>query len=294
MLNVVESPPEADLVPLVAWLRFRNVPHRVWEEGGTVRLRVPDDEHAESLLAEGLALLRSGELIEATGTRVSREKRSASAVAEARRTPATAIYVVLALLFFPFTAIETRAVGDFTLRWLMIVPIERIDAYLSFPSLEATLRAGEIWRLWTPAFLHFGVLHLLFNLLWLWEFGRRVELGAGAGRLLEALIFIAPVANVVQYAVGDGPRFGGLSGCVFGLLAYLVVAHRLTGRSAFALPVGVVLFLILSLVAFSTGAASAFGLHVANGAHWGGFLAGMVLATIRFRSTAGGEPSLPR
>ena len=294
MSNLVKSPPEPDLAPLAAWLGERHVPHRVWEEGGAVHLAIPEDSRLANILTEGVAALRSGALTAPERDESTNEAPVALLLRGAQRTPATTLFVLLALLFFPFTALESQSLGDFTLRWLMIVPIERLEAFISFPSLETTLQAGEIWRLWTPAFLHFGVLHLLFNLLWLWEFGRRVELGAGAGRLLEAMIFIAPIANVVQYAVGDGPRFGGLSGCVFGLLAYLVVAHRLSRRSAFALPVGVVLFLILSLVAFSTGAASAFGLHVANGAHWGGFLAGMVLAAIRFRSTPGGEPSLPR
>ena len=55
-------------------------------------------------------------------------------------------------------------------------------AALTFTPFELTAAGpvfgepgAQLWRLITPAFLHFGWLHIAFNALWTWEFGRRIE-----------------------------------------------------------------------------------------------------------------------
>lgn len=279
MIIAFETDASEDLRPLAAWLRERGVPHRVFEEGGRLRLAVPD-ERLIAVVEDGAARLRAGELrggwqgVGVASIQGGLRQRIAQA-------PVTALLVGLALLFFPATAIEHSSVEAFTLRWLMIVPIERVGDFIDFSTLPAALAAGEVWRLWTPAFLHFGAVHLAFNLLWLWEFGRRIEVGGGRALLLEAVLLLAPLANVAQYLMDDGPRFGGLSGVVYGLLGFLIVAGRRSNEPAYRVPAALVLMLVLFLVLFTTGATEPFGLFVANGAHWGGFVGGMLLAMLR-------------
>ncbi|HSG89731.1 MAG TPA: rhomboid family intramembrane serine protease, partial [Pseudomonadales bacterium] len=207
-----------------------------------------------------------------------------------RRAPATGALVLLTLALFPATLFRDGAIWDFTLRWLMFVPIERVGDFIQFATLQATLRAGEFWHLWTPALLHFGVVHLAFNLLWLWEFGRRIEAADGRMRLFEVVIVLAPISNGVQYALMDGgPVFGGLSGVVYGLLGYIVTAYRRYPQPAYNLNSGLVVMLLLFLVMFSTGVTEPFGLNIANGAHWGGLAAGVIWALIRVRPPKPGD-----
>ena len=280
-----------DLRPLAAWLRARGVPHRIFEASAQLVVSVPDPALVP-IVEEGVALLRRGELAWAPAPGGT-PRFAAALVRIALGQPTTVALVLLTLIWFPLTLSSIGPVAAFTERWLMIVPIERIGGFISFASLPNTLAAGEIWRLWTPALLHFGALHLVFNLLWLYELGRRIETGRGSRQLLEAFILIAPIANVAQYLMDAGPLFGGMSGVVYGLLGYLLIASRRDPHPALRLPPALTVMMLLFLVFFATGATEPFGLRVANGAHWGGLLAGMVLALLRVRAprTEGSEPS---
>ncbi|MGB0266675.1 MAG: rhomboid family intramembrane serine protease, partial [Pseudomonadales bacterium] len=121
----------------------------------------------------------------------------------------------------------------------------------------------------------------VFNGLWLWEFGRRIEGQEGSGRLLEGILWLAPASALAQHAVGEHPLFGGLSGVVYGLLGYLVVVHRLRPRRAYRLPPALPVLLIGLLAVMATGVTEPFGLAVANGAHLGGLLTGGLWGLVR-------------
>ena len=82
------------------------------------------------------------------------------------------------------------------------------------------VKAGEIWRLFTPMLIHFGVTHLLFNMFWLFRLGSMIESVNGALRFALLVLGIARVSNVAQYVV-SGPGFGGMSGVNYGLFGYI-------------------------------------------------------------------------
>ena len=81
------------------------------------------------------------------------------------------------------------------------------------------VRSGQLWRLVTPIFLHFGLLHLVFNMLWLYQLGGVLEIRQGRGFFVGLIILLAISSNLAQY-LHTGPNFGGMSGVVYGLLGY--------------------------------------------------------------------------
>ena len=277
-----------DLRPLCERLKGEGLPFRVYEAGGVQCLAVADEAAADRV--RGLWAAGAGERRPTVPRPGLWPLGLGGAVRrEFQRTPVTLALGALCLLLYPFLGNTVETVGP-VLRALLIVPVVPHGNLIAFPSLSATLEAGHLWRLWTPALVHFSALHLVFNSLWLWEFGRRIEGQEGSGRLLEGLLWLAPASALAQYAVGEHPLFGGLSGVVYGLLGYLVVVQRLRPRRAYRLPPALPVLLIGLLALMATGVTEPFGLSVANGAHLGGLLAGGLWGFARALWPGGGRP----
>ena len=124
------------------------------------------------------------------------------------------------------------------------------------------IKHGQIWRLVTPAFLHFGFLHVLFNLLWWKDLGTLVERKHSKYYLLAMFLVIAISSNVGQYFVA-GPRFGGMSGVVYGMLGYLWFRGKFDPTFGRELNPMVIQMMMLWFILCFTGA---FG-PIANTAH---------------------------
>lgn len=170
-------------------------------------------------------------------------------------------------------------------QWLAIVPFELIDPQHIRPeTLSATL-SGEWWRLWSPSLMHFGVLHLVFNLLWLWVFGRQIEAIDGPWRFALVLLISGIAANLAQYAVGS-VLFGGLSGIDFAVIGYVFMAARRRPGLGYQIQRSLMIFMLIYLVLCMTPLSSAIGLGaIANEAHLGGLLSGLVLGFLLPRRT---------
>ncbi|MFT5082801.1 MAG: GlpG protein, partial [Lentisphaeria bacterium] len=135
----------------------------------------------------------------------------------------------------------------------------------------AALIHGQYWRLLTPAFLHFGIVHFIFNGLWIWEIGGRLERFMGRLAYMGLFVSTALVANVAQFISGGEAVFGGLSGVVYGYFACMFILHRANKVRELELPVGLYVFLVLWLVAGFTGLIDFFmEAKIANWAHFGG------------------------
>jgi GlpG protein len=124
------------------------------------------------------------------------------------------------------------------------------------------VRQGQVWRLFTPIFLHFGILHILFNMLWLRDLGSMIEARKGWRMLLILVFVIAALSNVAQYLV-SGPSFGGMSGVVYGLLGYIWMQGRFNAGSNLFLQEQTVTLMIIWFFVCLSGLAGS----VANTAH---------------------------
>ncbi len=150
---------------------------------------------------------------------------------------------------------------------------------------------GQYWRLVTPVFLHFGWLHIVFNSLWLWDLGRRVEQVLGHFNMFMLFLVIAVVSNVSQFEFGGAGLFGGMSGVVYGLLGFSWVAPLLQPGWQIQPSSPIMLFMVGWLVACMAGMVEVLGFGaIANAAHVGGLLCGAVLgAVFGTLSRAGGD-----
>lgn len=115
--------------------------------------------------------------------------------------------------------------------------------------IPALVAHGEWWRLVTSGFLHFGLLHLAFNMIALWMIGREVETVLGRGRLLAVyLVSLLGGSAAVMLFSGAG-QTAGASGAVFGLMGALaVLLYRLrmpAGQAIGLIAVNIVLSLLI-------------------------------------------------
>ena len=96
------------------------------------------------------------------------------------------------------------------------------------------IRHGQLWRLFTPMFLHFGLAHILFNMLILRDLGSMIEARKNSLALLILVLAIAGASNLAQHLV-SGPAFGGMSGVNYGLLGYIWMQGRFNPASRLSL-----------------------------------------------------------
>lgn len=143
---------------------------------------------------------------------------------------------------------------------------------LFFPS-DAE-QSWQLWRLFSHALLHFSAIHLIFNLLWWWVLGGKIEQHSGSAKLLQLFLFTALVSGVGQYTYGGGPYFGGLSGVVYALLGYLWWLGWLAPERGLSIETSYVGFMLLWLV---IGFFEPFGMAIANMAHLFGLITGCLM-----------------
>jgi len=134
------------------------------------------------------------------------------------------------------------------------------------------VRAGEYWRLITPILIHFGPLHLLFNMIWLYQIGCMIEARRGTLQFALLVVVSGTVPMLAQYWVSGPGYVGGMSGVVYGLAGFAWMRGKYDRTSGVGLDRQSIQWLLIWLVICFSGLIG----HVANTAHLAGLVIGVV------------------
>jgi membrane associated rhomboid family serine protease len=149
------------------------------------------------------------------------------------------------------------------------------DGALWGPAVDA----GEWWRLVTSGFLHFGLMHLAFNVFALYLLGGMVE--PALGRLRFVTLYATALLGGSFGALLLSPHAltAGASGAVFGLMGAAIAGMRKRGVNP--MESGVVGLLVINLLI-------TFGVPgISIGGHLGGLAAGAAAGFVLFATEDG-------
>ncbi len=252
-LAIVFDPAFA-IEPVIDELVRQNVAHSVVENDHQLELWVDDPALVPGIEQYYQAYCRS--------------HQHALNIGNLKRVPVTTLVLCLTLLVALITQL-----GEHHIEWFLMAQMQYYprDWYL-YEGVQ------NIWRCITPIFLHFSIEHLIFNGLTFWYLGGLLERVTGRLYFIVLVLVLAVAGNVSQLLV-SGPLFGGLSGVVYGFIGMafiyqLKVINLGIPKGLFYLSIG---WLVLGI----SGVFSAMGLfNVANAAHVGGLVSGLVMAVL--------------
>lgn len=187
----------------------------------------------------------------------------------------TKVYIALCVVVFVLT---TVAGGKFELLGADPLVVMQWGALAGNPAF-GSLGVLQPWRYLSAMFVHFGALHIVFNMMALWDFGRATEQRLGGARF--TIIFV--LTGIIGFVASDfwftvvtrapyltAGASGGLFGLVGTLIGYLYAARDPMWKKFLTR------FVILAAI-------FAIALPVNNAAHVGGFLSGAPLGYLAYR-----------
>lgn len=270
---------DIDLLSYSQFLKQQGLRHRIVEESGMQAIYVESSIEVQ-FIQQSLEKFINGKEIEQSerarpsGSVISIKRIIYSILTAFIQSPITMILIVICLTVAAISSLGAAASRvDF-----MFYPL--IDSS-SLSALIGDINSlGVAFGTLAPMFLHFGELHLVFNLLWLWYFGKQLESLQPAGMFIALVVLTSFVSNTTQYMAIEYNNFGGMSGVVYGLLGYTWIIHSLMPRSYLLINTNMFIFFVLALVLMEVVASS----WIATAAHVGGLVSGVAIgiATVLF------------
>jgi GlpG protein len=309
MRQLGKLPNESDAQRLAAWLVTQRIDAHAEPDGDGWAVWVREEDH----LAEARTAFENFKAnpqdqryrgVETTAERIRREEqrdrqKARGNVVEMRSLWGTgfrgaARRCPLALALIGLAILATLAAGTFSEGGENADVINKLlfadtAAAAAEGSMWANIRRGEIWRLVTPIFLHFGLMHLLFNSFWIFDLGGQIENRKGTPYMLFLVLVLAVLANVGQAVEADVRQivmaFGGLSGVTYGFFGYVLIKLRFGNREGYRMSqtnifLGILWFVLCLARGFAgpDGGMLSFIPPIANSAHTVGLFIGMAIA----------------
>jgi GlpG protein len=198
--------------------------------------------------------------------RTEKIRRQIEATQNMRIGTVTAVLIGISVVVFFATGFGEKSdiVAMFT--FMPLVPVK--GGYI--PGPVSAMWEGQPWRLLTPMFLHFGWLHIVFNMWWMKDLGTAIERVFSSRYLLTLVLVIAAFSHVLEYVMSGPKVFGGMSGVVYGLFAFIWIRGRFDPSFPYRIPQQLVTFMLIWLALGFTGWVG----PIANWVHSGGLLVG--------------------
>ncbi len=200
---------------------------------------------------------------------------------QARRRPATGAIIAIAIVVFVLQ--QSPRSRPYVIDYLGFFSWTQGDPAFRAQHALTDVVEGQVWRLATPIFLHFSLLHIFFNVWWTSVLGTAIERRRGTGRLAALVLATAVVSNLAQvgymeWFLHDAHLFGGLSGVVYALFGYVWMKGEYEPEQGLGIDSRNTMIMIAWLFICMTGLVG----PVANAAHVGGLVAGATLGLLRF------------
>ncbi|WP_024615191.1 rhomboid family intramembrane serine protease [Clostridium sp. Ade.TY] len=199
---------------------------------------------------------------------IDKEKERNEKVKIFKEYPVTIILIAINVIVFIITAILSKNIID--INTLVLVECGAKVNYL--------INKGQIFRLLTAAFLHGGIVHILFNMYSLYIVGTVVEKIYGWKKYITIYILSALTSSLLSYILAPMTISVGASGAIFGILgAFLYFAIKERKHLQRGILGNIIAVIVLNLYIGFTSTS------IDNLGHIGGFLGGFILSILLYK-----------
>lgn len=269
----------------IVWVHDENRLNQARSELTTFQA-TPDDPRYHAAEATARDLRKQAERTQREHARQSVYLRDRWLHRSPRRVPVTLFLIAVSVGVFvlPFVdvGLGRTVTSAFRFATLRVIRAEEPDPAVWEASLWMEhlgdliqVREGQVWRLVTPIFLHFSLLHIVFNMFWLAELGGQFEMLRKSWRLALFVLASGIASNLVEY-LWSGPGFGGMSGVVYALFGHAWMHAHYDPAGPWRLRGNSIPIMLIWLMLGMTGILG----PIANGAHLGGLVVGMAIGVV--------------